>query len=164
MSTADREIVVRMGEFALAREGEVLAAFGLGSCVAVVLSDPVARVGALAHILLPSQALSRRRDHPARSPDTALPLVLARLAAAHTERPRLHARLVGGAAMFADLLPADTVHMGERNVEACRTALRDAGIPILREAVGGRRGRSIWFTPRTDVVTVRLVGGELETL
>lgn len=164
MSPDGSEIVVRMGEYAVSGPGEILVVLGLGSCVAVVLDDPSAHVGAVAHILLPSQSLSRRTDNPGRSPDTAVPLVLAALDDAGASRAALQARLVGGAAMFADLLPTGAVHMGERNVVACRSALSDAGIPVVAEAVGGRRGRSLWFDVGAGHLTVRSVGGAPEIL
>lgn len=153
-----------MGAYAIGRAGTVLRALGLGSCVAVVLSDREAGVGALIHIPLPSPSLSRNRDNPIRSPDTALPIVLAELERAGAERGRLTARLIGGAAMFGDLNVAGAVPMGERNVVACRSALRDAGVPVVAEVVGGSRGRSVWFDVGADAVTVRLVGREPETV
>lgn len=164
MNRNAREVIVRMGEYAVAHNDTTLAALGLGSCVAMALSDPVARVGALIHVLLPSQSLSHRTRNPARSPDTALPLALDGLVEAGAERGRLRARLIGGATMFADLLPAGSVHMGERNLVACRSALRDAGIPLVAEAVGGKRGRSVWFDIGADTVTVRTAGGESQLL
>lgn len=149
-----------MGEVEVARESGVLTALGLGSCVAVLLHDPLTRVGALAHVLLPSRSLSRDRNNPARAADTALPFAVERVTTSGAEPRRLTARLVGGASMFSDLLPAGAVHIGERNVVACRTTLRDLGIPIVAEAVGGHSGRSVWFDVGTGRVTVRSVGRE----
>ena len=48
-----REIVVRVSDMAVATADEVLVTVGLGSCVAIMLYDPDARIGGLAHILLP---------------------------------------------------------------------------------------------------------------
>jgi chemotaxis protein CheD len=62
--------------------------------------------------------------------------------------------------MFSDLLATGTVHIGERNVVACRMGLRTASIPIVREAVGGASGRSVWFEVASGRVTVRSVGHE----
>ncbi len=61
--------------------------------------------------------------------------------------------------MFADLLAAGAVHIGERNVDACRRGLREASIPIVGEAVGGQKSRSVWVDPSGGTVTVRMVGG-----
>jgi chemotaxis protein CheD len=68
-------------------------------------------------------------------------------------------RLVGGASMFADLLAAGTVHIGERNIDACRRGLRDASIRLTGEAVGGQKSRSVWVDSSDGKVTVRMVGG-----
>ena len=47
------EIHVGMGEINIGTTGDTLSALGLGSCVAVVLYDPVAKVAGAAHIMLP---------------------------------------------------------------------------------------------------------------
>jgi chemotaxis receptor (MCP) glutamine deamidase CheD len=48
------ETVIGMGEMALGVEGEMLTMLGLGSCVGVMLYDPVAKIGGGAHIMLPT--------------------------------------------------------------------------------------------------------------
>ena len=47
---------------------DILVTIGLGSCVAILLHDPAAWVGGMAHVLLPSPALSRKDDNPAKFP------------------------------------------------------------------------------------------------
>jgi chemotaxis protein CheD len=160
VTAPSEQTLVRMGEVAVARRHGVLVALGLGSCVAVLLHDAGARVGALAHVLLPSQSLSRNRGNPARAADTAVPHALAQLRDGGAEVTRVTARLVGGASMFQDLLPTGAVHIGERNLVACRTALRVVGVPIVGEAVGGQSGRSVWFDVEQGRVIVRSVGHE----
>ncbi len=160
MTRGNDEIVVGMGEFAVVEGSGTLTALGLGSCVAVILHDREGRVGALAHVLLPAQSLARRRNAPARAADTAVPLLVKQMKKRGAVLERTHARLVGGSTMFGDLLPTGSVHIGERNVLACRTALRQAGVPIVAEAVGGRAGRSVWLDVATGTVTVRVVGRE----
>lgn len=164
MSESRPEILVRLGLTAVTNTGETLAALGLGSCVAVLLHDPVARVGGLAHVLLPSRSLSRDRGNPGRAADTAIPALTQQMCECGASPQRIVARLVGGASMFADLLAAGTVHIGERNVVACRLALRKEGIPIVAEAVGGQGSRSVWFDVDHGTVTVRSVHGGTATL
>jgi chemotaxis receptor (MCP) glutamine deamidase CheD len=48
--------------------------------------------------------------------------------------------------------------MGERNVLAARSALRAAAIPIVRESVGGERGRSVRFYIKDGRAEIRSVG------
>jgi chemotaxis protein CheD len=137
------DIVVRVADLRVGREADVLVTVGLGSCVAIIFHDPVVRVGGMAHILLPSPALSRGRDNPARVPQTAVPALLTQMAEIGASPRRIRARLVGGASMFAALATPGTIQMGERNVVAARHAVTAAGLPIVGEAVGGDFGRTV---------------------
>jgi len=155
-----KEVVVKVAEFAVAREG-VLVTLGLGSCVAIMLHDPERGAGAMAHVLLPSISLARDITNPAKFPETAVPLLIQRLAALGADPRRLEAKLAGGATMFSQLVTPGTIQMGERNLLAARSALRAAAIPILREAVGGERGRSVRFHVQDGRVEIRSVGADM---
>lgn len=152
------EIMVRVADLRAAGAGGVLVTVGLGSCVAVALHDPQGKVGGLAHILLPSPALSRTQDVPAKFPQTALPQLLDLMAELGAVRRRITARLAGGASMFGNISPAGTIQMGERNVVACRQVLGELGIPVVGEAVGGDYGRTVRLdveSGRMDVSSIR---------
>ena len=155
-----REVIVRVADWAAERHDAVIVTLGLGSCVAIMLHDPGAKVGAMAHILLPSTSLARDTSNPAKFPETAVPLMLERLSALGADRRRLQAKLAGGASMFAALMTPGTIQMGERNVVAARNALRDAGVPLVAEAVGGSAGRSVRFAVADGRVVIRSVGLE----
>jgi chemotaxis protein CheD len=149
---------IGLGEWAVLREAGALACLGLGSCVALILDDRDARVGGLAHVVLPSPSLSRERTNPARFADTAVPFLINEMVRAGAVRGRITARLAGGASLFAALTAPGTVQIGQRNVLAARTELAAAGVTIVAEAVGGELGRSVWFEVGTGIVTVRSVG------
>ena len=138
-----REIVVRVADLKVGCRDDVLITVGLGSCVAILLHDPAAKVGGLAHILLPSPALGRPDANAAKFPHTAVPLLIELMAAQGASTRRMVARLVGGASMFASLSPSGTIQMGERNVVASRQVLNQAGIALVGEAVGGDYGRTV---------------------
>jgi chemotaxis protein CheD len=136
---------VKVADFAVGRNGDtVIATVGLGSCVAIALYDPATRVGALAHVLLPTESMARDRTNRAKFPAAAVPMLLAEMKGLGCNG-RIGARLVGGASMFASLLPSGGVNIGERNVTASRAALAAAGVPVLAEDVGGDYGRSVYF-------------------
>jgi chemotaxis protein CheD len=142
--TSAAELRVAVGQLAV-RAGEgVLATFGLGSCVALAMHDPVTRVAGLAHILLPV-ALPTASASPARVAGAAVPLLLARMVALGARPERVRAKLAGGACMFPSLLHGAGMQIGERNVAATRAALERARIPIAAEDVGGDFGRSVFL-------------------
>lgn len=152
--TAPR-IFVGISAIEVAKAPTTLTALALGSCVAVILYDGEAKVGGLAHVLLPSTNVGRPRvDAPGRFAPTAVALLLERVLAMGAVQRRLTARLVGGASMFASLQPAGTIQMGERNVHAARQVLHHHGIHLAGEAVGGDFGRSVDFHLETGRVVV----------
>jgi len=142
----------------------VLVTLGLGSCVAIMLHDAESQAGAMAHVLLPSRSLARDSTNHAKFPDTAVPLLVDRLKRLGADPRRLVAKLAGGASMFSQLVTPGTIQMGERNVLAARSVLRAAGIPIMRESVGGERGRSIRFYVGDGRVEVRSVGADVHVI
>ena len=153
-----KETIVKVADWAAERGDGVLVTLGLGSCVAIMLHDPQTKAGAMAHVLLPSISLARDIANKAKFPETAVPLLIERLKVLGADPRRLVAKLAGGASMFSQLVTPGTIQMGERNVLAARTSLRAAGIPILRESVGGERGRSVRFHLEDGRVEIRSVG------
>ena len=62
-----------------------------------MLHDRQAKVGALAHVLLPEPALARDRHNTAKFAATAVPMLLEELQALGARARRIEARLAGGA-------------------------------------------------------------------
>jgi chemotaxis protein CheD len=142
---SDRELVVRVADLRIGVAEDVLVTVGLGSCVAILLHDSEARVGGLAHTLLPSPALSRADGNPAKFPQSAVPRLIELMLADGARHERITGRLAGGASMFAALAPPGTIQMGERNLVAARQALNAHRVPVIGESVGGDFGRTVRF-------------------
>ncbi|MGH7508693.1 MAG: chemotaxis protein CheD [Gemmatimonadales bacterium] len=152
-----RDVLVRVADLRTGGADDTLVTVGLGSCVAILLYDAEARVGGLAHVLLPSPALSRRGGNPAKFPQSAVPRLVELMVAEGAQVERITARLAGGASMFSALAPPGTVQMGERNLVAARQVLSTNGVPLVGEAVGGDYGRTVRLRVsdgRVEVITV----------
>ncbi|HEY5939481.1 MAG TPA: chemotaxis protein CheD [Gemmatimonadales bacterium] len=152
-----REVVVKVADLRCGMGDDTLVTVGLGSCVAILLYDAEARIGGMAHILLPSPALSRRDSNPAKFPQTAVPRLLELMGTDGAKPQRITARLAGGASMFASLAPPGTIQMGERNLVAARQVLNTHRLPLVGEAVGGDFGRTVRFhigDGRVEISTV----------
>jgi len=158
------EIVVRVADLRAAAAPGVLMTVGLGSCVAILLYDPIARVAGLAHVLLPSPALARRDATPGRFPQTAVPRTLELMAELGANPRRVTARLAGGASMFASLAAPGTIQMGERNLVACRQVLSLQGIALTGEATGGDYGRTVRLWAADGRIEVTSVAHGVQTL
>lgn len=151
---SDPQRLVQVSHVEVAGAGEVLVTVGLGSCVAIVLYDAVARIGGLAHILLPTPRDGQVPVNPAKYATTAVPHLVEAMEARGASRRRLRGRLVGGASMFGSLLAQGRLHTGERNILASREALSEAGIPLDGEEVGMEHGRSVYFHPADGRIRV----------
>ncbi len=117
-----RMITVGMGEGNVARaDGSVLVALGLGSCVAVCLYDPLIRVGAMAHAMLPS--VLKDRGPAFRFAESAVPVPVELIEDAGALRARLLVAVAGGAQMFGGGGAASVLDIGARNVVAAKEAL-----------------------------------------
>jgi len=159
-----RELVVKVADLQVGVGTDVLVTIGLGSCVAIALHDAVAKVGGLAHVLLPSPALARRNGTPGKFPQTAVPRLLELMAERGASRRRVVARIAGGASMFAALAPPGSIQMGERNVVASRQVLHLSGIPLVGESVGGDYGRTVRLLVETGHVEVQSVAHGVQLL
>ena len=150
-------IVVKVADLQTATGDGELITLGLGSCVAICLHDPKAKVAGMAHVLLPNKSLSRNAENPAKFPQSAIPLLVEKMQALGAEKTRLTAKLVGGASMFGNLSPSGAVQMGERNVVSSRQVLGEMGLTITAEATGGTTGRSIRLQANDGSLWVRTI-------
>ena len=150
---------VRIAHHAVRRGSGRLVTIGLGSCVAIALHDPLARVGGLAHVLLPQVLGGQDEPNRAKFASTAVPLLIEDMRALGASGPFV-AKLAGGASLFGPLLAMGGT-VGARNIEAARAALIDARVSLIGEDVGGIAGRTVTLDVATGTFLVKTVrGGE----
>ena len=124
---------------------DVLVAYGLGSCVAICLYDPVVRVGGMLHALLPTALNEGNRgdNNPVKYVDRGTPLLVGSLLKLGARRGRLIGYLCGGAQVLTALDLSDFLNIGERNVRAAESALSAENIHIRARSTGGYSGRTV---------------------
>ncbi|HLH26702.1 MAG TPA: chemotaxis protein CheD [Chloroflexota bacterium] len=158
VATASSAVGVGLGELQVARDGE-LVAYSLGSCVAICLYDPLAKVAGMAHVVLPAVPEKGAGTAPGKFADTAVPALLAAMQRAGAAAARLHCRLAGGAAVLAIGGTGSLPPIGQRNVEAVKAALALARVRVRAEDTGGTQGRTVRLDAASGRVMVRKVSG-----
>lgn len=128
---------------------------GLGSCVGVCIFDHELGRAAVAHVVLPHEDGHVSTRAPARSAPAAVRWAVTELERRGSDRQRLVAKLVGGAHLLSGV---DLPDIGAENVAAVRTALREAGIPVVAEDVGEDYGRTAHVDPATGRIVVLAIG------
>jgi chemotaxis protein CheD len=152
-------LVVGISDCKVTRDAEsVLVTYALGSCIAVVMHDPLTKVSGLLHYMLPESAIDTRKaeQNPFMFADTGIPRMMDALKAAGGEGKRMVVRLTGG----AQVLDSQGVfQIGKRNYLAARRILWKAGILVAAEAVGGEVSRTTRLEVSTGRLWVREGGG-----
>ncbi len=158
-----REVQVDMGGIAVSNdESEVLTTL-VGSCVALCLYDPYAKVAGMAHVMLPKSNNGRSPNGSGKAgkyADQAVDNLLRMMAEKGAEPRRIRAKMAGGANMFSHEGSSTVFNIGERNAEELRRILRERGIPLVSEDIGENYGRLTRFSVKTGelVVVVRNSG------
>lgn len=148
-----------MGELSVTRDpAVVLASYGLGSCIGVSVYDPVAKVGGLAHVMLPSSKEVACQGLGNRFADVAVPALVEKALQMGAVKKRLVCRLAGGARMLLGANASDGFKIGERNIEAVGEALKRCGITPAAEDTGGLKGRTLRLYVDTGRVIVKVIG------
>jgi chemotaxis protein CheD len=155
------DVTVAIGQWAVVAAPAKIRTL-LGSCVGVVLYDRIAKLGGLAHVVLPSS--HGAVDHPGKYADTAIPAMIAEFERriGVKSRSRLTAKIIGGASMFpVDPGPTgnSSLNIGRRNQEAIERILAELSIPIVARDVGGNAGRRLTVDTVFGTVTIRVPGG-----
>jgi chemotaxis protein CheD len=150
-------IPVRIGDVKTAMDAAVLFSIGIGSCVVVALYDAGTRTGGMAHVMLPQPPRRQVSDAIGRYASTAIPQLLSAMSGQGARPGALRARIAGGASMFRDLLDGEGLRLGRRNVEAVRSALQLAQVPIEGEDVFGGHGRSVYLRTTDGALLVTSV-------
>jgi len=159
------EIYLQPGEYWFGDENTRIRTI-LGSCVAITLWHPHKRIGGMCHFMLPTRTradTNQSRAEPAptiapdgRYADEAVRLLCEEIGRSNSSTTEFEAKLFGGGRMFRHDLqrpqrpgamkcnPVTTsIHI--RNIEAGRELMRQHGISVTAEHLGGLGHRQVVF-------------------
>ena len=150
-----QRVVVGVGDMGVSNNPQItLSTYALGSCVAVVAYDPVAKAGGLLHLMLPDSTISpsKAQSQPAMFADTGLPILFRSMVGLRADFGRTRIFLTGGANVLCD---ADTFRIGERNIIATSDYLSRHGFVVRHTAVGGTINRTVHLNVATGDITLK---------
>ncbi|MFP3975010.1 MAG: chemotaxis protein CheD [Dehalococcoidia bacterium] len=156
--------VVGLGEICVSSAlDEVLMCLGIGSCIALCVYDPIAKISGMAHIVLPHSNGARPAEISPKYADVAVPLLLQEMCEQGAIKFRLVAMIAGGAQM---IMPGSGINFntGQRNAEAVMAALEREKVPVLATEIGGSKGRTVRMLAWTGKVFVRTSGAKEKEL
>ncbi len=137
---AKRVIDVQTGQVRGGHGKVVLRAVALGSCLAIVLYDPVRKNGAMAHVMLPGKAPaktepSERTKYAADAIDTLIE-IMAQMGSGKND---FCTAIVGG----ANVLKRKNDTIARDNVESNLRILEEKELNIIAKRIGGYERRNV---------------------
>lgn len=164
MDYGRNETHVGMADMKVAKAPAILTSLGIGSCVGVILYYARAKIGGLAHIMLPDIELVKNKTNRAKFANTAIPDLLEKLEKLGADKRFIKVKIMGGAHMFGFAKTNKVFNIGARNVEKVKEVLKSLRLRLVAEDVGGSYGRSIYFNLETGEVRVRTIAHGEKTI
>lgn len=121
---------------------EHLITYALGSCIAVILYDPVRVAGGMIHYMLPLSSTNpdKAKIKPAMFADTGVPLLFHSMYEIGSKKSDLIVKVAGGGQLYDD---QGTFEIGKRNITVLRRMLWKTNVLIAAEDVGGQKSRTV---------------------
>ncbi len=152
-------VYVGVGDYATSKNPkEIVKTLALGSCVAIVVLDPVNRAIGLLHVALPESSINKKRalEKPGMFADTGINTLLEEMKkAGYQMGGRLIVKLAGGASIMD---PNNTFNIGKRNILAVRKCLWHYKLGAVSEDIGGTISRSVSVNLKTGKVILSSPG------
>lgn len=142
MTDQFKRIRIIQGEYRIVADPDAVLSTILGSCVATCLRDAEAGVGGMNHFLLPGDLGAARNGEAERYGVDLMELLINGLLKRGARRERLEAKLFGGARMIEGLSD-----IGAKNAVFAKAFLKNEGIRVVAEDLGGTCGRRVEYWP-----------------
>ena len=140
-----------------------LVTYSLGSCLGIMVYDPVAKVGGLLHAMLPDSTIDshKAQTRPFMFIDTGAPHLFRTIYGLGAIKDRLLIRVAGG----AEFLDTDGFfNIGARNIKTLQSLLQRNGYHVDAAAVGGRCSRTVRLDVSSGKCTIQSPGENPQTL
>lgn len=158
-----KQISVGIADMKLTRQQGVLITYALGSCIGITFYDPMIKLGALLHIMLPEKT-NNLDSNILKYADTGIKETIRKMSAFGGTKSRMVCKIAGGAKMFEMKGPGGLGNIGERNILKVKSILKAEGIRITGEDTGANYARTMLIDVSTGKVTVRTAGRQEKTL
>ena len=152
-----QELKVGIGDMKLTRGGGTIITYALGSCIGISIYDPMLRLGALIHIMLPEYG-NTHDPNIFKYADTGIRETVRKLTAFGLVKSRAEVKIAGGAKMFEISGNANFGNIGQRTAMSVKRTLLQEGFRLKAEDVGGSSARTMSIDVATGAVKIKVFG------
>ena len=150
--------IVAVGDMKIGRDDDMIVTHALGSCLGLMVYDPIARVGGLLHAMLPLSKINpdKAKANPYMFVDTGVPALFKALYGIGGQKTRM---IIKAAGCGNPLGKNEMFKIGERNYTVLKKLLWKNNVLLEAEVVGGTASRTVYFDMATGQ-TVISSGGQ----
>lgn len=136
--------IIVVGDMKVGREGDMLVTHALGSCLGLMIWDPVAKVGGLLHAMLPMSKinLEKAQANPYMFVDVGVPATFKAVYELGGKKERL---IVKAAGCGNPIGKNEMFKIGERNFTVLKKLLWKNNVLLKSQDVGGTKSRTVYF-------------------
>lgn len=138
---------------------ESIITYSLGSCIGLVIYDPVVKVGGILHYMLPDSSIDRTkaRARPLMFADTGIPRLFKTAYKYGAKKSRIKIYVAGGAEILDQ---KGFFNIGKRNYMALKKMFFKNNVMIGKEDVGGNHNRTVRIEIATGGIFVKTSGSK----
>lgn len=153
--------IVQVGDMKVGKKGDEIVTHALGSCLGLMIYDPVAHVGGMLHAMLPLSKINPEKAaaNPYMFVDKGVPVLFKEVYALGGVKGRL---VVKAAGCGSPIGKNEMFKIGERNYTVLKKLLWKNGVLLKAEETGGSISRTVYFDISTGRVTIKSGRQEME--
>ncbi len=138
---------------------ESVITYSLGSCIGLVIYDPVVKVGGILHYMLPESSIDNEKasKKPFMFADTGIPRLFKTAYQYGAKKNRIKIYVAGGAEILDQ---KGFFNIGKRNYMALKKMFFKNGVMIDKQDVGGNINRTVRIEIATGDIFVKTSGSK----
>lgn len=146
--------IVQVGDMKVGVKGDEIVTHALGSCLGLMVYDPVAQVGGMLHAMLPLSKINPQKAtaNPYMFVDKGVPALFKEVYGLGGVKGRLEVKAAGCGTPIGK---NEMFKIGERNYTVLKKLLWKNNVLLKAEEVGGSISRTVYFDISTGRVTIK---------
>lgn len=146
--------IVMVGGMKVGVKNDEIVTHALGSCLGLMIYDPVAQVGGMLHAMLPLSKINPQKAavNPYMFVDKGVPILFKEVYGLGGKKERL---IVKAAGCGSPIGKNEMFKIGERNYTILKKLLWKNGVLLKAEEIGGSISRTVHFDIFTGRVTIK---------
>ncbi len=148
------KLIVMVGDMKVGVKGDEIITHALGSCLGLMIYDPVAHVGGMLHAMLPLSKINPQKAaaNPFMFVDKGVPILFKEVYGLGGKKERL---IIKAAGCGSPMGKNEMFKIGERNYTVLKKLLWKNGVLLKAEEVGDSISRTVNFDISTGRVTIK---------